>query len=319
MAVVKTIGVGGGFSSTPSYTSLVDWEAYLNTSPFLDDEVGRVLWTSSVNELSATDVTFDGSVPLLFNIYLEAGDASGSALGSFRNHPNKATNPLRYNPANGAAVIESSGVAGITVSDPNVIIRYLQFNRRVGYGLVIDYGSGGDSGKVIDSCILAVTVTAGNSYIMRTVNDTKVLNCLMYHSGLFSPSGNQLFVYGGGTRLTSLHNTLAMTGSAGSALIACGASFSSGEVRDSIFYGTPRDMEVSAGANTQTTNATWLSTASSSMQPANTIFNIVASDFVSVTRGSEDFRISSAGSALAGVGSTATSTITVDIIGQTRS
>jgi len=150
MTVVKWIGVGS-LAVTPDYTTINAWDSYLNAlGTFTEDQVGRVLWASSANELAlASGQTLDGSTPSTFNIILESGDTNGNAGGSFRDNANKTTNALRYNADNGACILINSGtVTGLILSDPNITVRYLQIKKTSAYANII-VATTADTGKVL--------------------------------------------------------------------------------------------------------------------------------------------------------------------------
>lgn len=318
----KTIGTGT-LGITPDYSTIALWESYLNgLGAFSENEIGRVCWAGSGNELAtASGLAFDGSSPGAFTITLEAGDTNGNQGGSFRDNADKATNALRYNANNGACVLINSGTStGITVADPNVIIRYLQIKKTSSYNQFLDMAGSGDAGKEVDSCI--IQLDCGASDFMISSYGT-ITNCLVLYNDS-SNTGNSTggIVHGpsGGTS-TWTNNTVVCTDGAGSRRALRKAYNDSVIVaRNNAIYGFGEDWSGSTSNVTASNNATDLTSGGTSTLPgSNNQFGLVGSDeWESVTQDSEDFRLKST-STKCKENATSTGAPTVDIVGQARS
>src|ERR1043165_3479715 len=202
MANVRTIGVGAGLNVTPNHADINAWVTYLATqTPFTQDQVGRVLWASSANELIVSGPqTITTNNTTAFNIILEAGDANGNAGGGFNTNANKLTNALRYNASNGACIRQTAGGTAntgvVTASAQHLIVRNLQicFDQT---GTVGGSPLAINSDVAIDTCILAFHQPGSDPFFARHINGTPVTftNVAAYTRNADSDAGSNAGIY----------------------------------------------------------------------------------------------------------------------------
>lgn len=314
---VKTIGTGT-LGVTPDYSDINSWDSYLNAlGAFTENETARVLWAGSGNELALSQQTLDGSQPGAFQIILEAGDTNGNSGGGFKDNSAAATNALRYNASNGACVRFTGAGNSFQVHDPRVTLRYLQFRKDANYNELLNMQSG-ESGKVVDSCILDIA-TDNWAHIIQSNNAITVENSLLHVSDCLQNNSKGVKTTQNGT-LTLTNCTIAVT----DASLTLGRATETDYAGDTVvlknvaFYGWKTDY-TGNGTLTASFCATNNSTASSALTGSDHQFNLVAADeWESVTHGSEDFRLKSTSTKCKDTG-TSTGAPAVDIIGQSRS
>lgn len=334
MTIVKTIGTGAGLGVTPDYADINAWNTYLSTTNFgsgagvlTEDHVGRLLWNSSANELvtSAAQI-LQSFTPGAFRVTLEAGSASGAAGGSFKDHANKLTNPLRYSASVGAGVRKTSGTSSILrVLADNVTVRNLQFC----YDNTTDVDNGvfiTGQNLIVQNCIFSEIAVSTLNFLIR-LNATATAtftNCLI----LISHNTNVTYcpnVKIDTTARADFTNcaivcTDAAAGSVGCHITSTNATVST--FTNCVFYGQVTDTYNDAGglAGTKTNCATSLASGSSGLDGGTACqFSLVgATEFQSVTQGAEDFRLKSTSVKCRDDG-TAANAPTTDIVGQNRS
>jgi hypothetical protein len=323
MTVVKTIGTGTGLNVTPDYTLIDSWDSYLNgLGTFTEDQVGRVLWASSANELTRLG-TLSGSTPSTFRIYLEAGDADGNAGGSFRDNVNKTTNALRYNSSNGACIHTTTAFDGLFATDPNITIRYLQIKKTISQDetvtAAVDFAHGSNTGRVLDSCIVEYRTGNGNNGAAIVIlAGADLTNCLLLFPTGDSVQGVQMTGAGGNASMTNcvIAKTSANDDEGGTGLYF--PSNHTNVVKNCAFFGWAFDTN-GAGALTESYCATDLSSTTSGLAGTGSQYSLTGTtEWESVTSGSEDFRLKSGSTKCKELG-TSTGAPSTDIIGQSRS
>jgi hypothetical protein len=323
MTVVKTIGTGSGLNVTPDYTTIDSWDSYLNgLGTFTEDQVGRVLWASSANELTGLG-TLSGSTPSTFRIYLEAGDADGNAGGSFRDNANKTTNALRYNSANGACIHTTTNFDGLFPTDANITVRYLQIKKTISQDetatYAINFAHGSNTGRVLDSCIVEYRTGDGNNgAAIVNLAGADLTNCLLLFPTGDSVQGVQMTGAGGDASMTNcvIAKTSANDGEGGTGLYF--PFDHTNIVKNCAFYGWSVDTNGAAHL-TASYCATDISSGSSGLSGTGHQYSLTGTtDWESVTSNSEDFRLKSTSAKCKELG-TSTGAPSTDIIGQTRS
>jgi hypothetical protein len=164
----KAIQSAGG-----DYATVALWEAYLESIGTLsEDEIGQI----ALEELtSSAGVTFQNIDPGVHRVVLEA-----QPNASFRDHANKLTNALRYDPDFGAAWLVNSSDPMLTISIANFTIRNLMLKKPSNYGRTIHYTDFTKTGNTIECCILHGE-PINNSVI--TARNLTMLNSLIIDDG----------------------------------------------------------------------------------------------------------------------------------------
>lgn len=316
---IKYIGVGAGLSVSANYTSIDAWDSYLNgLGAFSENETGRILWASSANELSAGG-TLSGSSPGSFRIIVEAGDASGSAVGgSFNTHANKTTNALRYDSSYGACFAMGTNVDGFFPTDPNVTIRNLQFKKHKdatdGGKCVIDF-SGTNGGRLLDSCIVEFQCTDGDA--AAACQGVSAVNTLFLIASASSTNVHAIRMTGAGNDNSFTNCTFANVTAPSNIGVAFSADHTT-ILRNCAVVGFTSDTNGAAHLAV-TWSATDESTGSSGFTGTGMQYNLVgATEFESLTLGTPDLRLKSTSVSCKDQG-TDSAAPTLDIIGQTRS
>ena len=210
---------------------------------------------------------------------------------SFRDNPNKLTNALRYNPANGVAINNLSGYTGINGTSSKVIISNLQIKIDVNSNFYF-YGGGA---CIVDSCILY------NCVFVEAVNTT---NCLMYgrspavkNQGAGIQHINTIFIGDGTGNFGNLGNP-------GLLVIDC------------AFFGF---LNFVAQVDAFSTNNATDMASFGWIASGNIVSLTFANQFQNIGSGTEDFRVK-AGAALINAGIRMQSdTNDLDIVGSARS
>lgn len=311
MTITKTIGVGAGLSSTPDYSTMAGYKAYIEakSGAFTDNEELVFLWSSSANEITdSLSITCDtGAYRVIFRA--ETGK-------SFRDHASKSTNALRYNPANGAC-IKSSGMCFQTVYGRYSFIGLqIKGTSYVGAPIMLLYAAGGHvvSNNIIqtdDNAFyptlyqIELNDTGGNggttveNNVFLSRGYTVVAQTAGAYSGAITFTGNTFYNYG--TTLTPKGITGISGGSA-------------------IFYnnavaGFTTDCDVSSVSGSH--NAT--DKATGGLPSTNRQNSLVPStEWENVTAGALDFRLKTGSAKCKNLG-TASFGLSTDIVGQPRS
>lgn len=320
MTTVKTIGTGSGLGITPDYATIALWESYLNgLGAFSDDQVGRLCWASSANQMTTGGETFDGSAPGSYTIILESGDSSGNVGGSFRDNADKTTNALVYNASNGAALLCNGGSPALTINDPNITVRYLQIKKTGNYNDVISALTA-DTGKVLDSCIVQFS-TAGNTTNLVSIRDATIRNNLILLTNTNS-TGTRGIACPSGAGTSAIYNNAIVNTKGTSSRLGIMKNYAGDTItaRNNALYGWSVDWSGSTSNVTASNNATDLTSGTTSTLPGSSNqYDLVGStEWESVSNGAEDFRLKSSSAKCKDNGSS-TGTPTVDIIGQARS
>lgn len=161
----KTIGTGGDYTSYASYIT------YLQTLGTLSaPEIGK----QKNEELTVTNIDFAGFTPTATNTWTLEADTGAS----FRDHANKATNGLRYNAANGAAIKQTAnyGVA-VKVSVPYATVRNLQIiSTGNAQGLQSDFNIGNIT---FDNLIIQVVGYNGGASVSVRGSGDRIRNSII--------------------------------------------------------------------------------------------------------------------------------------------
>jgi len=145
--ITKSIGTTGR-----DYSTIASWEAAITADLVTADEqwVGQC-YNDSEFTITATIIIGGQTTDATRNIILETGSGQ-----SFRDHADKATNPLKYDVSKGVGVRTTSNYTGaIQVTSRYVTVRYLQIKTADlgGSNRVISLEGVGDSAIVGDSLI----------------------------------------------------------------------------------------------------------------------------------------------------------------------
>lgn len=229
---------------------------------------------------------------------------TAAAGQSFADHANKATNALRYNNANGVGLrTTASYSSALILAENNVRVDRLQFDRASSGGPNF-VSNGGGTGHVLDRVILrqngaAVAVTS-MSLVINSLIEIKA-NASAASMSLTGASFRNCTFIGNGS------STCFTT------------SYSSGLIlKNCALFGWTNDVSNEAHWDTgaSSNNATDLAAIIGS---AGQTSLTTANQFVSLTGGSEDYRLKS-GNALLGAGvRDQVYTLDTDIIGRARS
>lgn len=310
MTITKTIGVGAGLSSSPDYSTMAGYKAYIEakSGSFTDNEELVFLWSSSANEITdGLSITCDtGAFRVIFRA--ETGK-------SFRDHASRSTNALRYNPANGAC-IKSSGVCFQTVYGRYSFIGLqIKGTSYVGAPIALLYAAGGHvfSNNIIqtdDDAFYATLYqvelndTGGNggstfeNNVFPSKGYTVVAQTAAGFSGAITFTGNTFYNYG--TTLTPK----GITGIAGGSAV-----FYNNAVAG---FTTDCDVASVSGSHNATDKATGGLPATSRQNSL-----VAATEWENVTAGSLDFRLK-VGSAKCKDLGTGSFGLSVDILGLAR-
>lgn len=204
----KTIGPTG------DYTTLAAYAAYLDTLNALSaPEIGEVQNTAL--NVGGSQVVFTGFTPTGTNTWtLRPVTGAG-----FKDHASAATNALRYNTGNGAAIFGSVGYDYlITISVPFAIVQGLQFRNTAsnGGGVSCSADDGVLDGLIVETTgnkdgiqtagarslvknSLAVSDATGSAQGITFVLDGSIINCTVVR-----PSNRTA----GGTGIQCLYNSV---------------------------------------------------------------------------------------------------------------
>ncbi len=291
----KTIGLSGR-----DYSTVAAWASYVNALTLTGPEVGEVYNDGGpVTDTVAVSITGYSGANSTNTVTLKA--AAGQ---SFRDNP---TNALRYNSANGASLVTSANSAiGYTVG-PYFIFDGLMITNSSGGTYVISIGNN----STIQNCIVR-SVTSGFPVIQTNSNpNVNIYNCIVHHTN-------------GGLGINTTANGLVVTNSL---IIATGPTgsfgfrqqYSSGVpplVKNTAVFGFTTDFQ-NTSSSLCAANATDKATFGGTNWGSNGgQTSITSSEWISVTTGSEDFRLSNSSTKLKDLG--VTTTLITDIVGTTR-
>ncbi len=297
MTVTKTIGSSGADYATPAL-----WFAFVGgVGTLADDYIGEM---HNEEILVTADQALTGVTPAGHFVRLTAG-----AGNSFIDNANVLTNALRYNASNGAAIRSNTGgTAMISVaSDQGFQLSRLQLCSESIYQTTFKgYG-------VVSQCIHALHNATGNGNSIVWVIGGSIANCLIYTRGINSV-GLIIQTNSPASDLTIYDDGIAVAG------VGAEPSYSSG----SIFKNVVSVGFTSAFAGTCSASSSNNATDAGAFSGTNfggsgQVSVVGATEFVSVTSGSEDFRINSGTAVKLPAHGTASGTPGTDIVGQTRS
>lgn len=327
MAVIKTIGTGAGLNVTPDYASIAAWQTYLTgLGTLTTDQIGRVLWASSANELIlAGEAQFSGVTPGSFSIILEAGDANGAAGGSFNTNANKLTNPLRYDATKGACIRKTSGTFwALATQVGNVTIRNLQIQNASTAGGTFRM-IGGPANTILDSCILHNAGTTPDDCVQAGGSGFVVKNCAIINgqNNAGGPAGLRVLDLTASGNVTNCTFVQVLTTGTNCGLAPSGTT--TFNATNLAFLGNwDQDFGVPAGGAVAINNcATTFSSVTSGLTGtfktggSHQFDAVTLTEIVSITSGSEDLRLASTSVKCRDKG-TSTGAPVVDIVGTTR-
>jgi hypothetical protein len=299
MTVTKTIGSSGADYATPAL-----WFAFVGgVGTLADDYIGEM---HNEEILVTADQTLTGVTPAGHFVRLTAG-----AGNSFIDNANVLTNALRYNASNGAAIrLASGGTLNLidVASDQGFQLTRLQICTDTGYQRPFKgYG-------ILSQCIFAEHNTGGVSEQgIAWVIAGSISNCLIYSRG---SNATGIITQ---TNATTSDLTIACTNVSGSPNGVL-PSYSSGSIVKNVVavgFTTAFAGTCSASSSNNATDAGTFS--GTNYGGSGQVLVVGATEFVSVTSGSEDFRIKSATAVKLPAHGTASGTPGTDIVGQTRS
>lgn len=288
---MATIKAGGDFTAVSAWAADLDGDTLgANTSGLVSGTI------TESSQIHFQNITLSG-----FTLTLTADTGQ-----SFADHADKATNALRYNTANGAAVTNS--VAGTCIDvDVAMTISKLQFRETGNYDYLLD----ASAALTLSQCIFLNNAASAGGDIVRLEGSGSVENCLIYKNGANNISGALLAILGGGT---ANNVTLARTGS-GTVATGLRAAYGTLVAKNVAVFGATTDA---SGTLTGSTNNATDSAGGGFPSTGRQNSLVGATEWESVTDGSEDFRVKSSTSVkLLNLG-TSTGTPSTDIVGQTR-
>lgn len=297
----KSIGLTGR-----DYSTLAAWASYVNALTLTANEVGEVYNDGELTETAA--ITLGGWTAGSFSVTLRPAAGQG-----FKDHASAATNPLRYSAAVGAAIRSMFNSVTATpyyfaFTGANLTVQGLQFlcDGPLNNPRSFNLGSGT---LLVDRCILASN--NGGNFLQFTAGAT-LRNCLAYTKGLQTSATGTGFGIAGATIENSTIVNLTATTATGLST----AYLYQPTIKNTAVYGWSTDA--SGTFNTGSTNNATSKTAwGGTNVGASGQVNLAAADFVSLTAGSEDFRIASGSTKLSATGATLGS-VTTDILGVAR-
>lgn len=298
----KSIGLTGR-----DYSTLAAWASYVNALSLTENEIGEVYNDGEVVETAA--ITLGGWTAGGFGVTLRPAAGQG-----FKDHASVATNALRYNASLGAAIRSTYNAVTATpyyfaFTGINLAIQDLQFlcdgptNNPRSFNM-------GSATLLVQRCILASN--NGGNFLQFTAAAT-MRNTLAYTKGLqTSASGTGFGIAGAVVENCTIANLTATTSTGlGTAYLY------QPTIKNTVVYGWSTDASGTFNTNS-TNNATSKTAWGGTNIGASGQVNVAAGDFVSLTSGSEDFRIAGGSTKLNGTGATL-GTVTADILGTSRS
>jgi hypothetical protein len=300
--VVKTIGTGG------DYTTLQAWEDACPANLVTADQIWQGQLKNQEMTSASTLLTVSGTT-VDATRYLELTTEAGA---SFRDNASKATNALRYNAANGAAILMTGTGIGVSVAQNYTRISNIQM-----------------------SSTSTSTSAQPTLYVNSTGNNCDVNNCIIEGYGRNSALKSVAAIKGSGSgQQNRIRNSLVVQRSTDTTAVI--AILSNGaEAYNCTFVATAATLAV--GINTSaltavvkncyiggvtavedgTTACTRTTSYSNASSTGYTVVGFSSSTFESITDGTHDFRLK-AGSGLIDVATTDSTYAAVGIIGTTR-
>ena len=291
--VVKTIGTGG------DYSTLQAWEDACPANLVSADQIWQGQCKNQEFVVSGTVLTISGTTVDATH-YVELTTEAGA---SFVDHADKATNALRYNTANGAALRGSGAwVSSFAINQQYTRISKLQFSNSFngsGSGLTIFAESGL---TWFDRCIVE-----GHGRSITGVFDlygagSVVSNCVLIQKNNLNTA------------------TIAQIGGASAYNVTLAALGTTADIGIKVLYGaTLTNVYVGNAATTfsSANTATNCYTSQSSPPAGWTNAAFSTATFENVTSGTHDLRLK-AGSALINAGANSATYSPTDIIGTAR-
>lgn len=309
--VTKTIGAGG------DYSTLALWIAACPSNLVTSDQVwqGKVIWTSSSDELSVAGVacTISG-ITTDSTRYVELTANTGA---SFADNANVQTNALRYNSANGACIkTTGSYINGVIYNTTNYFrISKLQLLAAgtATYGL----RSGGTNLSVSQMIISRTSGAQASRAVLDTTSGPNIITnslLIMDRSSATQIARNQY-----STQSSYYGCTLVCPSDLTAATAGISKSYSTLLVKNCAIFGATEDVSLSGGATIDGSSA---NNYTSDSTPSTSFTNVAydtstGSGFQNTTSASADFRIKST-SALKDSGVTDATNMPNDIAGTSR-
>jgi len=159
---------------------------------------------------------------------------------SFRDHPNKLNNALRYNPTNGIAIFNSGGTA-VTLR-PYCVAENLQLKGSGFFNGVIatnSWGTYGPGEQIYKNCIIESTGYHG-LYHTTGYAAANLINCLLYMNA--PASGSWAYTIAGGDWNSNYYNcTFIVQSPRNSTMFGVGSNYGTNTMRNCVFINvTPR-------------------------------------------------------------------------------
>lgn len=293
--VVKTIGTGG------DYSTLQAWEDACPANLVSADQIWQGQCKNQEFVVSGTVLTISGTTVDATH-YVELTTEAGA---SFVDHANKATNALRYNKDNGAALRGSGAwVSAFNINQQYTRISKLQFSNSFdgsGAGLTIFAESGL---TWFDRCIVEGYGRSDITGIFKLSGTGSVVsNCVLIQKNNLSTATIAMIAGG-----ASAYNvTLAALGTTAD----IGIKVAYGATLTNVYVGNATTTFTSANT------ATNCYTSQSSPPSGWTNAPFSTTTFENVTAGTHDLRLKS-GSALINAGANSATYSPIDIIGTAR-
>lgn len=274
--VTKTIGSGGDYSTIQAWEDACPADLTAVDQIWRGEVKNQSFTNSGNNVLTVDGITTDATR------YVELTTEAGA---SFVDNGSLATNALRYNTSNGAAISSSNGYSFnspiIVNSSIHIRISKLQVKATGNGGWAIS----GSSNAIIDRCILEGTQRGVNLISNSRVSNSVI--ALTASSGLFDiaelVTGASLY----NCTLVSLGATIAN---------ALSGNYGTPTVRNCIIMGC---TAVKTGGSTPTYTTCLTDAASPPSGCTTTAYSTSSGiQFENITSGSHDFRIKSGSSAI---------------------
>jgi hypothetical protein len=294
---VKTIGATGA-----DYTTIAAWLAACPANLVSNDEIWQGQLKNQEFDLGGTVVSATG-ITCDATRYLELIPQSGAG---FRDQGSFATNALRYNASNGAAVKIASNYTPAFRSGTGVVFRLngLQV-KNTGNAAVVDFGPALGGGGSVEKCIiegvqLSVSLSGAGASVANSVCTTN------------SSSGSGIAQLAASS---SAYNTLFANMAASANAAAIYGNYGTGVAKNCGFFGSTL---VKAAGNAVTITSSFTDVASPPSGCTTTAYaTATGAKFTNKTSGSQDWRPQS-GSSLIAAGTADTTNAPVSINAITR-
>lgn len=261
---MATIGAGG------DYELVSDWADFLNGTTLGAPTSGLVYGTiTETVQIHFRNVTLSGNTLTL----------TTNTGASFADNVNKATNALRYNAANGAAVTSSYADLNMDI-DVVMTISKLQLRKTGNYTRFID----ASTSLTLSQCIVLANAVSLGSEVVKMDAGGLVENCLIYKNGALNVGDALLLIATGGT---ANNVTLANTGS-GTVATGLRSAYGTLVAKNVAVLGCTTDA---SGTLTGSINNATDSAGGGFPATGRQNSLVGTTEWESVTDGSEDFRI----------------------------